>query len=170
MRPQLIKDRSLLLRLSLVVLGAGTVVFGAISLVTPNYAFTQLGLSDLSDSGLFQGSLLGAVMVPWGAALVLTGRHQTTGRMWVTLGLANSVAAMVVLVFFLGKGTILLGGVWPLLVVYGIGLAGTAVFGHRELRGREDVRVVQPDRASPTAQDSYRINLESESDREDMLY
>ena len=164
------KDRSLYLRLSLVVLGAGTVVFGVISLVAPNYAFTQLGLADLSDSGLFQGSLLGAVMVPWGAALVLVARHQTSGRMWVSLGFANSVAAMVVLVFFLGKGTVSLGGVWPLIVVYGIGLAGTAVLGHRELRGHDDVRMVTPDRSSPTAQDSYRINLESESDREDMLY
>ena len=164
------KDLSLLLRLSIVVLGAGTVVFGVISLLAPNYAFTQLGLSDLSDSGLFQGSFLGAVMVPWGVGLVLAGRHQTSDRIWVALGLANSVAAMVVLVFFLGKGTISLGGVWPLIIVYGIGLAGTAVFGHRQLRGRPDVRMVQPDRSSPTAQDSSRINLESESDREDMLY
>ncbi len=109
-------------------------------------------------------------MVPWGVGLVLAGRHHTIGRMWVALGLANSVAAMVVLVFFLGKGTISLGGVWPLMVVYGVGLAGTAVLGHRQLRGREDVRVVKPDRGSPTAQDSYRINVESESDREDMLY
>ncbi len=166
----MIKDRSLLLRLSLVVLGAGTVVFGVISLLAPNYAFTQLGLSDLSESGLFQGSLLGAVMVPLGVGLVLAGRHQTSGRMWVALGLTNSAAAMVVLVFFLGKGTISVGGVWPLIVVYGIGLAGTAILGHRQLRGREDVRMVRPDRESPTAQDSYRVNLESESDREDMLY
>lgn len=170
MRPQLVKDRHLLLQLVLVVLGAGTVVFGVITLVAPYYALTQLGLSDLSDSGLFAGSLLGAFMVPWGASLVVAGRNRNSGRMWVALTLANSTAVMVVLVFFLGKGTISLGGVWPLMVIYGIGLAGTAGLGHRQLRGQEDVQIVQPDRSSPTAQDSYRINLESESDREDILY
>ena len=109
-------------------------------------------------------------MVPWGASLVLAGRNRNSGRTWVALGLANSAAVMVVLVFFLGKGTISLGGVWPLMLVYGIGLGGTAALGHRQLRGQEDVRIVQPDRSSPTAQESYRIDLESESDRENMLY
>ena len=55
----MVQERSLLLRLSLVVLGTGTLVFGAIALVAPNYAFTQLGVSDLNDASLFQGSFSG---------------------------------------------------------------------------------------------------------------
>ncbi len=169
-RPELVQERSLLLRLSLVVLGTGTLVFGAISLVAPNYAFTQLGFSDLNDAGLFEGSFLGAVMVPWGAGLVLAGRRHTRGTAWAALGLTNAVAAIVVLVFFLGKGTISAGGVWPLIAVYGIGLIGTAVFGHRELRGRGEVHMVEPVRESQSAQESYRVDLEAESDQGDSSY
>ncbi len=160
----MVQERSLLLRLSLVVLGTGTLVFGAIALVAPNYAFTQLGVSDLNDASLFQGSFLGAVMVPWGAGLVIAGRRQSSGRAWVGLGLTNAVAAIIVLVFFAGKGTITFLGVLPLMVVYVIGVIGTAVFGHRELRARDDIRVTGPNRESATAQDSYRVKLDPESD------
>ena len=145
-------------------------MFGGLCLVAPGYAFSRLGLLELSDSGLFQGAFLGAVMAPWGVGLVLQGRPQAQGRAWVALALANSTVAIVVLIFFLGKGTVSGGGVWPLLIVYGAGLIGTAACGHRELRGASDVHLIEPDRESASAQEGYRVNLQTESDRGDSPY
>ncbi len=158
------QDRSLLLRLSLIVLGTGSFLFGLISLIAPKYALGQLGFADVADTVLFEGSLLGAVMVPWGAGLFLAGRQSTSTRIWSSLGIVNSLAALVVLIFFLGKGTVELGRVWPLVIVYGIGLFGISIFGQRELRGVGVVRMIDPDRDSETAQSSYRVDVESGPD------
>ena len=64
---------------------------------------------------------------------MLAGRRSGPTRVWTAAGLVNAIAAMVVLVFFLGRGTVEWGGMWPFIVVYGVTILGLAGLGQREI-------------------------------------
>ena len=84
-----------------------------VALVTPSYALSLLGFKGTGDPQLFPGPFPGAVMVPRGVGLVLAGRRSGPTRVWTAAGLVNAIAAVVVLVFFLGRGTVEWGRMWP---------------------------------------------------------
>lgn len=127
------------LRLSLAILGAGTLLLGAILLVRPSLALSQLGIADPGDAASFLASLLGSVMVPWGAGVLAISRSSRITRFWLALALVNCVAALVVLIYSWGAETLQFDKVWPLILVYGLALLGIASFGQRELRSAAEL-------------------------------
>ena len=121
-------------RLSMSVIGFWSLGYGVISLIFPRTAIDMAGVSDTGESAMFHQALFGAVLVPWGLGLLLSVRRRRAG-VWAGLALVNSLAALVVLVFFLGRETIHIARAWPFVAVYGATALGIASFGRRELRG-----------------------------------
>jgi len=117
-------------RLSMSVIGFWSLGYGVISLIFPRTAIDMAGVSDTGESAMFHQALFGAVLVPWGLGLLLSVRRRRAG-VWAGLALVNSLAALVVLVFFLGRETIHIARAWPFVAVYGATALGIASFGRQ---------------------------------------
>ena len=120
--------------------------------------------SQAGDQSLFLVSITGAFMLPWGAGLLLAARSYHARRLWTALALFQALLALVVTIFYLGRGAIDTATAVILLIVFVLGVAGIGVFGSDELRGSAASRaeiVFRGDRGSGS-QKPYTVNVDDE--------